>query len=79
MKGEIIKIWCIIDGCTGETLNEYIEYKVAKAALKYRYCASEGDYIRAGLVYELGDYGSPVYFGETLAEARKALKRGEGL
>ena len=79
MKGEIVKIWCIIDGYTGETLNEYIDYIDAKTALKYRYDASAGDYIKAGLVYELGDYGSPVYFGETLAEARKALKRGEGL
>lgn len=79
MKGEIFKIWCIIDGYTGETLNEYIEYKDAKAALKYHYDASAGDYIKCGLVYEFGDYCSPVYFGETLAEARKALKRGENL
>ena len=79
MKGEIIKIWCIIDGYTGEILNEYTDYKDAKAALKYRYDASAGDYVKAGLVYEFGDYGSPVYFGETLAEARKALKRGENL
>jgi hypothetical protein len=79
MKGSIIKIWCIIDGYTGETLNEYTDYKDAKAALKYRYDASIGDHIKAGLVYEIGDYGSPVYFGETLAEARKALKRGENL
>jgi hypothetical protein len=79
MKGEIIKIWCIIDGYTGETLNECPDYRLAKAALKYRYDASVGDYIKAGLVYEFGDYSSPVYFGETLAEARKALKRGERL
>lgn len=77
MKGSIIKIWCIIDGYTGETLNEYTDYQDAKAALKYSYDASIGDHIKAGLVYENGDYGSPVYFGETLAEARKALKRGE--
>lgn len=79
MKGSIIKIWCIIDGYTGETLNEYTDYRLAKAALKYRYDASAGDYVKCGLVYELGDYGSPVYFGETLAEARKALKMGENL
>lgn len=62
MKGEILKMWVIIDGYTGEMLAEYDDYRIARAALKYRYDKAGGDYIRKGFVYVCGDYGSPIYW-----------------
>jgi hypothetical protein len=61
MQGEIVKMWVIIDGETGEILNEYDDYQLAKAALKYRY-DPERDTIKKGFIYCCGDYGSPIYW-----------------
>lgn len=67
--GEIIKMWVIIDGYTGEYLNEYDDPKTARAALKYRYDAKNGDHVKKMYVYECGDYGSAYY--PTIKELRE--------
>lgn len=62
MKGEIIKVWCIVDGYTEEILAEWSDRKTAEASLKYEYDKKSGDHIRIGYYYERGDYGSPTYW-----------------
>lgn len=62
MEGEILRIWAVIDGFTGEILGEYEDRKLASSALRYRYDKANGDHIRAGYVYERSDYGSPIYW-----------------
>lgn len=76
MKGEIIKMWVIIDADTGEELREFDEYRLAKTCQRLYF---PNDILRWGLCYVCGDYGSTLYFGDTIAEAKKKLKACEAI
>lgn len=62
MKGEIIKIWVVVD----EDYTPISEHDTKAEAIE----AADGMYeVKRGYVYECDDYGSPVYY--TMKELRK--------
>ncbi|MBO5874882.1 MAG: hypothetical protein J6Q35_07675 [Rikenellaceae bacterium] len=76
MKGEIVKMWVIIDSVTGEELREFDEYRLAKTCQRLYF---PKDILRWGLCYIEGDYCSTLYFGNTIAEAKRKLKECESV